>query len=295
MESFSVLISVYIQERADLLDRALRSILVDQTVKPTEVVLVEDGPLTPELYTVIEEYRQRFPVLVSVKLTQNEGLGKALNAGLKACRNEWIARMDSDDISLPGRFEQQLQYIVTHPDIDVLGCAIDEFTSDENMINATRLCPERVNSYIKFRSPVNHPTAFFRKSSVLKAGGYQHCLFMEDYHLWIRMYALGMKITSLQASLYRARMDMGTIRRRGGWKYMRSEAAIQSLLKRKHIISLAGLYIQISAQKTGTSNPAARKSVQQHKIRGCYPTTTDPQYYIIHIITTYTNTNHLIY
>lgn len=220
MESFSVLISVYIQERADLLDRALRSILVDQTVKPTEVVLVEDGPLTPELYTVIEEYRQRFPVLVSVKLTQNEGLGKALNAGLKACRNEWIARMDSDDISLPGRFEQQLQYIVTHPDIDVLGCAIDEFTSDENMINATRLCPERVNSYIKFRSPVNHPTAFFRKSSVLKAGGYQHCLFMEDYHLWIRMYALGMKITSLQASLYRARMDMGTIRRRGGWKYM---------------------------------------------------------------------------
>ena len=238
MESFSVLISVYIQERADLLDRALRSILVDQTVKPTEVVLVEDGPLTPELYTVIEEYRQRFSVLVSVKLTQNQGLGKALNAGLKACRNEWIARMDSDDISLPGRFEQQLQYIVTHPDIDVLGCAIDEFTSDENTINATRLCPERVDSYIKFRSPVNHPTAFFRKSSVLKAGGYQHCLFMEDYHLWIRMYALGMKITSMQTSLYRARMDMGTIRRRGGWKYMPSEATIQSLLKRKHIISL---------------------------------------------------------
>lgn len=79
--------------------------------------------------------------------------------------------MDSDDISLPGRFEQQLQYIVTHPDIDVLGCAIDEFTSDENMINATRLCPERVNSYIKFRSPVNHPTAFFesRRYSKLEA------------------------------------------------------------------------------------------------------------------------------
>ena len=109
MEHFSVLMSVYIREQAALLDRALQSILVNQSVKPSELVLVEDGPLTDGLYHVIDKYRQIFPELISVKLPQNGGLGNALNAGMKQCRYEWIARMDSDDISLPTRFEKQLE------------------------------------------------------------------------------------------------------------------------------------------------------------------------------------------
>ena len=158
MEHFSVLMSVYIREQAALLDRALQSILVNQSVKPSELVLVEDGPLTDGLYHVIDKYRQIFPELISVKLPQNGGLGNALNAGMKQCRYEWIARMDSDDISLPTRFEKQLEYLETHPDTDVLGCALGEFEDNEHKVMSIKTCPVSVDSYIKFRSPVNHPT-----------------------------------------------------------------------------------------------------------------------------------------
>lgn len=130
--------SIYIKERATLLDRALRSILVDQTTKPSELVLVEDGPLTEELYRVIDKYKSIFPSFISVKLPANVGLGRALNAGLNRCRNEWVTRMDSDDISLPTRFEKQLEYIRAHPDIDVLGCALGEFETDEHIVMSVK-------------------------------------------------------------------------------------------------------------------------------------------------------------
>ncbi|WP_462373320.1 glycosyltransferase [Alistipes shahii] len=237
MELFSVLMSVYIKEEATFLDWALQSILVDQTVKPSELVLVEDGPLTKELYRVIDKYKCIFPSFISVKLSENVGLGKALNAGLKYCHNEWVARMDSDDISLPTRFEKQLEYIKTHPDIDVLGCAVGEFENDEHIVTSVKVCPISVDSYIKFRSPVNHPTVFFRKSSVLQVGSYRHCPFMEDYHLWIRMYAAGMKITSLQESLYLFKMDRNAQKRRGGITYIKSEMNIQKLLLDSGVIS----------------------------------------------------------
>ena len=260
MKRFSVLMSVYIREQATLLDRALQSILVNQSVKPSELVLVEDGPLTEGLYHVIDKYKQIFPELVSVKLPQNGGLGNALNAGLKQCRYEWIARMDSDDISLPTRFEKQLEYLETHPDTDVLGCALGEFEDNEHKVMSIKACPVSVDSYIKFRSPVNHPTVFFRKSSVQSAGGYQHCHFMEDYHLWIRMYAMGMHITSLQDVLYLFKMDQNTLKRRGGWKYVISELEIQQLLRQQHIISPVRYVANISIRCGGKLIPGNIRS-----------------------------------
>ena len=260
MKRFSVLMSVYIREQATLLDRALQSILVNQSVKPSELVLVEDGPLTDGLYHVIDKYKQIFPELVSVKLPQNGGLGNALNAGLKQCRYEWIARMDSDDISLPTRFEKQLEYLETHPDTDVLGCALGEFEDNEHEVISIKACPVSVDSYIKFRSPVNHPTVFFRKSSVQSAGGYQHCHFMEDYHLWIRMYAMGMHITSLQDVLYLFKMDQNTLKRGGGWKYVISELEIQQLLRQQHIISPVRYVANISIRCGGKLIPGNIRS-----------------------------------
>ena len=260
MKRFSVLMSVYIREQATLLDRALQSILVNQSVKPSELVLVEDGPLTDGLYHVIDKYKQIFPELVSVKLPQNGGLGNALNAGLKQCRYEWIARMDSDDISLPTRFEKQLEYLEMHPDTDVLGCALGEFEDNEHKVISIKVCPVSVDSYIKFRSPVNHPTVFFRKSSVLSAGGYQHCHFMEDYHLWIRMYAMKMNITSLQNVLYLFKMDQNTQKRRGGWKYIRSELKIQTLLLQQQIISIPRFCINVVVRCGGKIIPSCLRS-----------------------------------
>lgn len=251
MEHFSVLMSVYAKENALSLDKALNSILINQTIRPTELILVEDGPLTDELYKIIQKYKCIFPKFTSIKLPINQGLGPALNIGLKHCHYEWIARMDSDDISLPQRFEKQLTFLATHPKIDVLGCTLGEFENDENTIVSLKSCPEVINKYIKLRSPVNHPTVFFRKSSVLKAGGYQHCYHMEDYHLWIRMYAMGMHITSLPDMLYLFKMDTATQKRRGGWQYVKSEIEIQRLMLKLHIISPARYIINIIIRCSG--------------------------------------------
>lgn len=251
MEHFSVLMSVYGKENALSLDKALYSVLINQTVKPTEIILVEDGPLTDELYRVIKKYKNIFPHFQSIKLPHNQGLGIALNIGLKQCHNDWIARMDSDDISLPQRFEKQLQYLTVHPETDVLGCAIGEFEYDENKIDSLKICPKIIDNYIKLRSPVNHPTVFFRKSSVLKAGGYQHCYHMEDYHLWIRMHAMGMHITSLQEVLYLFKMNTNTQKRRGGWQYIQSELEIQKLMLNLHIITIPRYIFNLIIRCTG--------------------------------------------
>jgi GT2 family glycosyltransferase len=248
--------SVYAREQPALLERALRSVAADQTLPADEIVVVEDGPLTPELYAVLDG----FPALRRVPLPVNMGLGKALNAGLEHCRNEWVARMDSDDIALPERFERQMKYLEKHPEIDVLGCALSEFESDPAVVTATKSCPADVSEYIKFRSPVNHATVFFRKSAVQAAGGYLHCHFMEDYHLWIRMHAAGMRLTSLPEALYLCKMDAGTQRRRGGWKYVRSEMEIQKLLHRSGLITLPRRCLNVALRGSARLIPGSLRA-----------------------------------
>ncbi len=242
---FSLLMSVYAGEKAVCLAEALESVLVRQTLLPSEVVLVEDGPLSPDLSAVIAQYKQRFPQWVSVVLPENKGLGTALNDGLSHCSYEWVARMDSDDVALPNRFETQWNFISEHPQWDVVGCAVEEFLGEaapnaapnREALVFIRRCPAEVYPTIKFRSPINHPTVFFRKSAVVAAGGYRHCLFMEDYDLWIRLYAQGARMTSLQDVLYLFRVTPNTYKRRTGRAYAASEKQIQKSLRTYGIVS----------------------------------------------------------
>ena len=276
---FSLLMSVYAGEKAVCLAEALESVLVKQTLLPSEVVLVEDGPLSPDLSAVIAQYKQQFPQWVSVVLPENKGLGTALNEGLSHCSHEWVARMDSDDVALPNRFEKQWAFIEQNPQWDVVGCAVEEFLGEivpnraeaapsnraeaaclskletacsskpESAATASksatasnvpvfiRRCPAEVYPTIKFRSPLNHPTVFFRKSAVVASGGYRHCLFMEDYDLWIRLYAQGARMTSLQEVLYLFRVTPNTYKRRTGRAYAASEKQIQKSLRTHGIVS----------------------------------------------------------
>ena len=248
MTQFSVLMSVYYKEQAEYLDKALESVLINQSLKPSELVLVADGQLTNELYRTIDKYKERFSNLKLVQLPQNVGLGKALNEGLMHCSYEWVARMDSDDISTPDRFEKQFEHIKSHPDIDVLGTALSEFESNPNEITAIKQCPKNIDSYIKFRSPLNHATVVYKKSVVLSVGGYVHCPYMEDYHLWIRLYASGWKLTSLEDSLYLCKMDSDTFQRRGGKQYVKSEYQIQELLLSSKIISYPRFFLNVAVR-----------------------------------------------
>lgn len=229
MEKFSVLISVYYREKGEFLREALRSVF-EQTVPPNQVVLVKDGPLTSELDSVIDEFVVKYDRLKVVGLPENVGLGMALNAGLDECDYELIARMDSDDISIPNRFELQLKEFELHPQVTIIGGWIDEFTSDPKIIECQRRLPETSSEIRKFarsKSPVNHMTVMFRKSDILAVGSYQHFYLLEDYWLWIRLLYNGYQFRNIQQPLVLARGGIAMTARRGGWRYAKSEINLQ--------------------------------------------------------------------
>ena len=238
---YSVLMSLYIKEKPEYLRLAIDSMLY-QAVKPDEIVIVEDGPLTDALYAVLDEYKAKYPQIVrTVKNEKNLGLGLALNVGLKECKNEFVARMDTDDISKPDRCEKQLKVFTENPNLDIIGGNISEFIDlIDNKVGA-RIVPQtdsEIKDYLKKRCPFNHMTVMFKKESVLKAGNYIDWFWNEDYSLWIRMYLANMTFANIPETLVNVRVGKDMYQRRGSWKYFKSEAGIQWFMLRRGIISL---------------------------------------------------------
>lgn len=236
---FTVLLSVYYKESSSFLIKSLDSVFT-QTICPDEVILVGDGPLGCELNEIVAKYSLNYPALKVIPLLTNQGLGKALNEGLKHCSYDIVARMDTDDIAKPERFEKQLAVFKKHPDIDVVGAWIDEFEDDISNVKSVRKLPEfhdGICQFAKRRNPMNHPVVMFRKSAVLAAGGYQHFPLFEDYYLWIRMLMNGAKFYNIQESLLFFRFSPEMFRRRGGWKYAVNEFRFLRMMKDMHFIS----------------------------------------------------------
>ena len=166
MSEFSVLMSVYFRERPEYLDLCLKS-LVDQTVKPTEIILVEDGPISNELKSVIDSYRSTLNI-VSERLEKNVGLARALNEGLKRCSFPLVARMDTDDIAVEDRFKLQIEFMESHPEVSVSSGFIEEWSQDYSHILSIRHLPidhESISKFAKKRSPISHPAVIFSKRS----------------------------------------------------------------------------------------------------------------------------------
>ena len=245
---YSILMSLYKKENPQYLKRALDSI-IEQTIKPDEIVLVEDGPLTEELYAVVEEYRASYPGLFQIIVNKkNIGLGRSLNKGLKICKNELVARMDTDDIAIPDRCEKQLEYFQTHPEAAIVGGQIEEFIGEENNIVGKRIVPltnEELKEWMKKRCPFNHMTVMYRKNSILASGNYQDWFWNEDYYMWIRLAEKNYIFANIPDSLVRVRVGCDMYRRRGGLKYFNSEAGIQKLMLEKKIINVPRYVIYI--------------------------------------------------
>lgn len=249
---FSVLLSVYYKESYSSFRKSLDSIFT-QTICPNEVVLVEDGPLGCELSGVVTEYSLKYSILKVISLSTNQGLGKALNEGLKHCSYDIVARMDTDDIAKPDRFEKQLAIFEKHSDIDVVGAWIDEFEDDISKVKSVRKLPELpddIRQFAKRRNPINHPVVMFRKSAVLAAGGYQHFPLFEDYYLWIRMLMNGAKFYNIQESLLYFRFSPEMFKRRGGKRYVMNELHFLQMMRQMHFISFSefiqNLFIRFS-------------------------------------------------
>jgi len=219
---FSVLLSVYHKENPEYLDKAILS-LINQTITATEIVIVKDGPLGPNLNKIIQSYLESYPTLFKViNLTENKGLGDALNEGLKNCTYEWIARMDSDDICVPDRFELQTTFLSEHPDVVVSGGYIEEFNTvpgDLNRVKKVPLSFEDVKRFSKNRNPINHPSVMFRKSIIIELGSYEKMLFFEDYYLWLKVLHKNHKIVNLNKILLYFRIGNNMIGRRHGYTY----------------------------------------------------------------------------
>lgn len=228
---FSVLMSVYRNDKPNELALALSS-MVNQTVKPDQIVLVLDGPVTDELRETVEHFAAENSIIEIVPLKENVGLGSALALGLPHCKFEYVARMDSDDYSLPDRFEKQISFLEAHPETDVLGGQIAEYDSameQELAIRSVPITAEEIADRMKTRNGMNHVTVVYKKSAVLDSGNYQHCPFFEDYYLWCRMLRDGYRFYNLDSILVNVRTGEGMYKRRGGKAY---NEAIRSFEKK---------------------------------------------------------------
>lgn len=239
-KTYSVLMSVYYKEKSSNLKKAIES-MMKQTVKTDDFVLVCDGPLTSELESVIELYKNTYSdVFNIVRLEYNAGLGIALSIGVKICKNELIARMDSDDISNLRRCEIQLSYFNTNLSCDVVSGTVAEFEDTPDLITSYKKLPEsyeKIVEYSKRRNPVNHPCAMVKKSSVLLAGNYQSFYYLEDYYLWIRMLQNKFIFHNLKEVLVYMRTDKGLYKRRSGWQYICTQMKLRNYMLRTGYIS----------------------------------------------------------
>ena len=236
--------SVYKKEKAEYLKLALDSV-INQTLTPDEIVLVQDGELTKELYAVIGKYKQKYTAIFKTyALKENQGLGKALNFGMEKCSYELIARMDTDDIAEPNRFELQVQEFIKDKDLALCGGQIAEFADNPNEIAGFRNVPLTHNEILNFckkRNPFNHMTVMFKKQAVQNVGGYQHMPYFEDYWLWARLLKAGYKTKNIDAVLVKVRAGQDMIARRGGWHYVKCIAMFEKSLYKIGIINFFDL------------------------------------------------------
>ena len=223
--------SVYEKENPQFFDRALRSVTLDQTRKPDQVVLMLDGKLTKELYEVVQKYKALLAeIFEPIQLEKNMGLSKALEVGVEYCKFDLIARMDSDDISAPQRFEKQVLFLEQNQQIDIVGSFISEFEDDENMIYSTRVLPTNPQELSKFarkRCPLNHVTVVMKKQMLLKAGNYEEFKGIEDYFLWGKMIKAGAQLANIDDFLVNVRAGRAMMQRRGGFDYAMMEFRLQ--------------------------------------------------------------------
>ena len=236
---FSATISCYKNDNPKDFETAFLSIY-NQTVRPDEIIITVDGPIPPELEQVVSRFEREFQAVI-LRSAQNNGQGMAHALAVSHANYDYIAIMDADDISVPDRFEKQLAVVAKHPEIDVIGGQIDEFIgSPENVvgIRSVPLEDHMVKRYLRRRCPFNHVTILMNSHMVKEAGNYQDWHYNEDYFLYCRMFEKGAIFCNLPDILVHVRVGEEMYRRRGGWKYFKSEARLQGWMLRHKIISL---------------------------------------------------------
>ena len=248
---FSVAMCVYGGDNSVWFDQALESVIVNQTIRPSELILVVDGPVSNDIESVIQKHSsiaKSFDVsFILYRFSKNEGHGNARRKSIELCSCDYVALMDSDDISFSTRFEQQLIFI-SQNDIDVLGGNISEFIGTEDNVVSRRIVPEKdtdIKLFAKKRCPMNQMTVMFKKESYLAVGGYIDWFCEEDYYLWLRMILANKSFANLPIDLVKVRVGKDMYKRRGGFKYFKSEKKIQKYMLKNRIIAFPRYAINV--------------------------------------------------
>ena len=241
---YSVLIPVYKNDNLEAFKLAVQSILDHQILKPSQVVISIDGPLPKSLKDYVLQLEKQ-SIFTCVWSSVNNGLAIALNRGLEQCRYDIVARMDSDDVAHPTRFEKQLKLIGSN---DLISSDLAEFSESIDKVESYRkaMTKDLISQKYWLRNPCNHPSVMFRKSSVLRAGGYIHMPFFEDWYLWIRMIAQGARCDNINEPLVYFRSDSRQLNRRRGVTYLKHEIHFVKELTRQKYISSIQLYTRVA-------------------------------------------------
>lgn len=260
-QNYSVLMSVYKNEKADRLRTAMNS-MWQQTLPTDDFVLMCDGPLTPELDAVIAEMQKEYGKLLHVvRFPENRGLGYALKTGIHECKNDIVARMDSDDISRPERCEKEMDIFINDSSISIVGSVIEEFSKIEpgkmipSAINSQRVVPEKqqeILSFAKKRNPFNHPSVMLKKADVIAAGNYPDIRYMQDYYLWVNMLIAGFKGYNIQQPLVWMRADTNLFKRRSGKLYRNIQLDLFRKMRDENFITNSQ-YLESCVLRIGSS------------------------------------------
>ena len=225
---FSVLMTVYDKEKPYNLRKSLLT-SYQQTIKPTEIILVCDGELTQELYDEIERIKSEIPILKVYQLDTNVGSGPASRFGVEKCNTELIARMDSDDYSVETRFEKQIKAFEENPNLIMVGTNILEKNTEFTALKTVPEKTEEIREYSKFRNPFNNPSSMMKKEYILKVGNYRKFRYLEDYDLTVRLIHDNptKDFLNIQEPLVVMQTDDSSYLRRGGLLYVKTEFFLQ--------------------------------------------------------------------
>lgn len=273
---FSVLMSVYAKDEVEDFNQSLQSVTLAQTQKPKQVVIVQDGVVPSAIDDVIDAISKQAPEIEFsvLKKETNQGLAAALNSGLELCKYEWVARMDSDDIATPDRFEKQVAFLEDHPEVSVLGGAIAEFENQIGDIQSERrvgLTHEEITQMAKSRTPMNHVSVIYQKSAVLEVGGYcENFGKLEDYKLWVDLIVAGKIFANLDDIIVNVRIGKGFIERRSNKSEIQDWDMLQKYLLENKVITkrkafVNKMYIRAFIYMPGWMKKIAYKTVLRKK------------------------------
>lgn len=236
----TVLMTAYAGTTVEELQRSVDCITA-QTRPADEFLLVVDGPVPASLDAAIAEAASAHPELRVERLPVNRGSGVASARGLELATGEFLARHDSDDVSLPHRLERQLAVVEAHH-LDLVGAAMLEFEGSPDHVVGVRTNPrthDRIAARMRLNNPINNPTVVFRTQLARDVGGYADLPYMQDYDLFARMLVAGARMENLDEPLVLFNAGEGMLNRRGGWRMVPHELTVQRRLRDNGTIGTA--------------------------------------------------------